>query len=234
MASPSQTIVTINGINNKQCSRCQHIKPLEEFTADKRRSSGFQAECRQCYRERASRRWIEKPDHMRNLKKAEYQRNKVPYLEYQKKYKSENAEMIATRQKAYQQRPEVKENHRESSKKYRESHVEICNERTKKSLVKNPMIAKNYRHKRRAIMYGSESENIKLSTLAERDGWMCGICNKSINPETKWPNQQCWSVDHIEPLSMGGSHTYDNVRLAHWICNVKRGAARERIKEKIL
>lgn len=52
-------------------------------------------------------------------------------------------------------------------------------------------------------MHGVDAENIRLEVIAERDGWICGICNEPINPETKWPDQQCWSIDHIEPLSMG-------------------------------
>ena len=231
MASPSQTIVIINGVNSKQCSRCKLIKPVETFTADKRRSSGFQAECRECYRVRASRRWVEKPDHMRKMKRAEYQRNKDWYSEYQKKYNAENSELVAARHREYRQKPEPKEAHRIASRKYRESNTELCNERIKRSQTKNPMPGKNSRHKRRAVMYGVDAENIKLEIIAERDGWVCGICNKPINPETKWPDQQCWSIDHVEPLSMGGAHTHDNVRLTHWICNVRRGAARERTRK---
>jgi 5-methylcytosine-specific restriction endonuclease McrA len=31
------------------------------------------------------------------------------------------------------------------------------------------------------------------------------------------------SIDHVRPISKGGSHTWDNVMLAHKGCNSKKG-----------
>jgi 5-methylcytosine-specific restriction endonuclease McrA len=31
------------------------------------------------------------------------------------------------------------------------------------------------------------------------------------------------TVDHIIPLARGGSHTWDNVQLAHHLCNSLKG-----------
>jgi 5-methylcytosine-specific restriction endonuclease McrA len=55
--------------------------------------------------------------------------------------------------------------------------------------------------------------------MAKRDGWLCGICGGKVTRNN-------WSHDHIIPLSLGGSHTYDNTVLAHLECNVKRGVGR--------
>lgn len=30
--------------------------------------------------------------------------------------------------------------------------------------------------------------------------------------------------NHVIALSRGGLHSYENVRLAHWICNARKGA----------
>jgi 5-methylcytosine-specific restriction endonuclease McrA len=30
-------------------------------------------------------------------------------------------------------------------------------------------------------------------------------------------------VDHLVPIAAGGSHTWDNVAVAHWDCNQSRG-----------
>jgi 5-methylcytosine-specific restriction endonuclease McrA len=30
------------------------------------------------------------------------------------------------------------------------------------------------------------------------------------------------TLDHLTPLSLGGEDTKENVKLAHWICNIRR------------
>ena len=32
------------------------------------------------------------------------------------------------------------------------------------------------------------------------------------------------SLDHVMPLIAGGQHTRHNTQIAHWICNVRKGA----------
>lgn len=39
----------------------------------------------------------------------------------------------------------------------------------------------------------------------------------------KFVEQKDKSIDHIRPLSKGGTHTWDNVQLAHLKCNIKKG-----------
>jgi hypothetical protein len=61
-------------------------------------------------------------------------------------------------------------------------------------------------------------DRIGLATLAKRDGWRCHVCRRAVSRET-------WSMDHLVPLSAGGSHTWENVALAHKLCNSKRGTS---------
>lgn len=87
----------------------------------------------------------------------------------------------------------------------------------------------NSEHTRR-IRCKSKSETITLNLLRDRDNDMCWICKKKCLPSDyvirdgafivgdKYP-----SIDHVVALSNGGTHTWDNVRLAHFRCNtVKR------------
>lgn len=75
----------------------------------------------------------------------------------------------------------------------------------------------------RAKKYGAQYEpGITLGKLVLRDSGICQICGKPIN----W-NDNTWgstgptypSIDHIVALKNGGGHTWDNVQLAHIICN---------------
>lgn len=78
------------------------------------------------------------------------------------------------------------------------------------------------RHARRARMLGRDSDNIGLSDVAKRDGWRCGICGRKVNPRLRYPHRMSASLDHIQPLAKGGSHTWGNVTVAHFICNSRK------------
>ncbi|QDM56277.1 HNH endonuclease [Gordonia phage SweatNTears] len=56
-----------------------------------------------------------------------------------------------------------------------------------------------------------------------RDGWICQLCADPVDPDDKHPSKWSPSLDHIIPLSRGGTHTWDNVQLAHLGCNSSKG-----------
>lgn len=78
------------------------------------------------------------------------------------------------------------------------------------------------RHLERAAM--REGEMFTLREIAERDGWTCHICGKKIPDRPSGLRDEDASIDHLIPLTSGGSHTRANVALAHRICNSRRGA----------
>lgn len=78
-------------------------------------------------------------------------------------------------------------------------------------------------HRKRARKYGCHYEPIDVRAIYDRDGWVCGICQKIVDKKHKFPHRMSPSLDHVIPLSLGGPHTPANVRLAHFTCNSKRG-----------
>jgi hypothetical protein len=72
---------------------------------------------------------------------------------------------------------------------------------------------------RRARKLRVPTERIDPRVVFERDSWRCGICRRKVNAKLKSPHPMSASLDHIIPLALGGSHTYDNVQCAHRICN---------------
>lgn len=80
----------------------------------------------------------------------------------------------------------------------------------------------NY-HKRRALKHGTQVEDLQPVDIYERDVWLCGLCMTPVDPDCAWPDPMSPSLDHIKPLSLGGTHTYENVQLAHLVCNVSKG-----------
>ncbi|MCK4818291.1 HNH endonuclease [bacterium] len=66
-------------------------------------------------------------------------------------------------------------------------------------------------------------DKFNVQEIYERDRWKCGICFKKVNKNLKYPNPMSASLDHIVPLALGGTHTRDNVQLAHLKCNIAIG-----------
>lgn len=79
-------------------------------------------------------------------------------------------------------------------------------------------------HRHRARKYGcAYDSSVTLPKLIKFKGLRCGICGRMCDP-----NDHSWSkyfgpmyptIDHIIPMSKGGGHTWDNVQVAHAICN---------------
>jgi 5-methylcytosine-specific restriction endonuclease McrA len=86
------------------------------------------------------------------------------------------------------------------------------------------------RNKDTRISKDKRIDRIDLHDLFKRDDGVCHICGKQCN----WNDYTVtdttiiagnWypSVDHIVPVSLGGADAWDNVMLAHRICNSIRG-----------
>jgi 5-methylcytosine-specific restriction endonuclease McrA len=86
---------------------------------------------------------------------------------------------------------------------------------------------RNYRQWARAKGRPYEKGITRLRVL-KRDDWTCHLCGEAIPKDLEWdtaePPSLYGSIDHVIPRSVPGSgHTWDNVRAAHWYCNVRRG-----------
>ena len=72
---------------------------------------------------------------------------------------------------------------------------------------------------------------IPLEELYERDNGICYLCGgkcdyndkKVVNGQIVYGNMYP-SRDHVYPKSQGGSHTWQNIKLAHRICNSLKGS----------
>lgn len=80
-----------------------------------------------------------------------------------------------------------------------------------------------YSPKRRAVY--AAGDDIDHLILFGLHGWTCGVCLEQINPRLRFPNYRAATVEHIIPISKGGTHTWDNVVPAHAECNFKKSDA---------
>ena len=102
--------------------------------------------------------------------------------------------------------------------------VSYCGYVCKKTMQNRKKDQARYKRMRKN---GDFHTNITLDILIERDNNICGICGEVCDKNDftmtdkgyfitgdKYP-----SIDHIHPISKGGTHTWDNVQLAHFRCN---------------
>lgn len=110
----------------------------------------------------------------------------------------------------------------------KEGQSRFCSDKCRKSSSK----AQRYRHDDRRLRRknASECDNITLDALINRDGLNCWICGEPCDLEdsfwidkTFYAGNRYPSIDHVIPLAKGGTHTWDNVRVAHRICNSIKG-----------
>ena len=88
-----------------------------------------------------------------------------------------------------------------------------------------------YKDHIRRIREGVDADkSISLEKLYERDHGVCYLCNKTCD----WQDFQIINgnfivggsyptVEHVKALCHGGTHTWDNVKLACFACNTKKG-----------
>jgi len=77
--------------------------------------------------------------------------------------------------------------------------------------------------RRRALKRSARVEAFTRQDIADRDGWLCGLCCSAIDPGLEWPHPMSPSVDHVVPLALGGEHSMANTQLAHLTCNTRKG-----------
>lgn len=64
-----------------------------------------------------------------------------------------------------------------------------------------------------------------VTEVGDRDGWACQICGDPVDPSLRSTDPESRSVDHVVPVSRGGTDTLDNIRLAHLGCNLDRNVS---------
>lgn len=69
----------------------------------------------------------------------------------------------------------------------------------------------------------ARGDDIDHLFVFERDEWTCCICKNPIDRRLRGNHWWRATLEHIIPLSKGGTHTYDNVGASHWICNMQKG-----------
>lgn len=77
-------------------------------------------------------------------------------------------------------------------------------------------------------------DDITIHKLIQRDGRCCYICGIETDfRDKRWGRYGPGfpTIDHVKPIKLGGTHSWDNVRVCCGRCNVKKGARYEENKQ---
>lgn len=89
-------------------------------------------------------------------------------------------------------------------------------------------LASEHSSVRRARMLSRDYDtDITFAALRERDGDNCCYCSTPMTYERNPRGQRNptkATIEHVLPISRGGTHTWDNVKLACWQCNIVKNA----------
>lgn len=111
---------------------------------------------------------------------------------------------------------------------YYRKNAERIKERVASYSANNPHVKQESDNRRRAIKYATRTEMFTVEQVLELYGSNCHICNDPIDlTNSGRPGYPNWKLalhlDHVIPLSKGGTNTLDNVKPAHAICNLRKG-----------
>lgn len=70
---------------------------------------------------------------------------------------------------------------------------------------------------------GNYDKSITLAKVYKRDHGVCYICGKHLILNDDYNRLDAPTIEHVVPICKGGTHTWDNVRLACRACNGKKG-----------
>jgi len=67
-------------------------------------------------------------------------------------------------------------------------------------------------------------EPVSLTVLRLRDNDTCRLCGEPVDFTRRQPDPRAATIDHVIALTRGGEHSYRNTQLAHFRCNMAKGA----------
>lgn len=106
---------------------------------------------------------------------------------------------------------------------FREANPEKMAARDRAWQKANPEKVRERNARQRARKLDAYVAPVDHKAIYKRDDYTCQLCGKKVEMGKEFPHPMSPSIDHILPLSKGGTHEPDNCQLAHLRCNTKKG-----------
>lgn len=163
--------------------------------------------------------------------RQKYLANRKQVLASQNEYRQRNREEVLERKKRYYK--ENKDKVRAGIKDWEARNPDKVLEYARKwrDLNREKFRAESLRktHRRNAEKRNTRTEIYTEKQVLEFYGSNCNICSEPIDLSAarspRFPNwQRGLHIDHLIPLSKGGTDTLNNVRPTHALCNIRKAA----------
>lgn len=180
----------------KLCRVCKIEKPFEEFCIKRSQADGRGDLCKECQ------------------KTENYIRHNAPEAKARRHAWNISQEGHEYR-RARNSIPEIAEKSRIYQAAYHLANREYRLGRERIRNRANPLIAREKRMRREALKKGASIGKIDYKMILERDRHICHICRSIVSPKNV-------HFDHVIPLSRGGAHSEENIKVSHAICNLRK------------
>ena len=164
----------------------------------------------QAYYLRNPQKWVE----------SQKKRDRAAISEYQRHYRTVNAELVRERKALAYLADKAHVNER--SRLYYQQNRDRMRQKMREWAASHPdrvrELASDSKGRRRARKLGRSVSKADLRLVLREFGMVCHICGGDIASKSDL------HFDHVIPLALGGAHATDNIRPSHAFCNLRKGA----------
>ena len=202
----------------RYCSGCDQIKCHRAFSKDRKGAFGLSSRCKDCIREyqkshinqinaRRRENRQEKADHYNAYNKEFHHRNPEPKRARDRRYRQENIERVRAKDIEYRKTKRTHENYKAKRNEYNREYRQLYPEKN----------AQHFNNRRaRKQQAGGSFTSKEWRKLCARYNFTCLCCGKR-EPKISL------TVDHVVPLSKGGTNFIDNIQPLCISCNTSKG-----------
>lgn len=199
----------------KRCIKCGNLLPLDCFHRDAHRKDGHMSSCKECEKLRWSQCSQERKEQRRKRMAEHYQTHKEQITKRQNQYRE------AHKEEDVQYRQKNKAKIAEYKAQYAKEHAtQIAEYKAQyRQTETGRLLRRSANHRRRAREKASSNSFTaqQFQEQIKRQKNKCYYCGKRPKKGKQW------HVEHVIPLSRGGSNTIDNIVASCPTCNLSKG-----------
>lgn len=186
----------------RTCPRCRETKVAAGFSRDSQARDGLRSHCKACANANRRKSYWKDPAKARALSLAYNKAKGAEHIAKVRAWQTANPDKVKANKARYYAKSEAKEKRRVYLREWRRKNPDKVTAKTQR-----------YRARRQAATI----EHVDYAAILLRDGYHCYLCDQAVAPEQL-------SFDHVVALSRGGKESAGNIRVAHRVCNSRKGA----------